>query len=52
MDKKATSFWMSNRDKWKVTRIEGNPTQNKDVIDLLKAVKKKEVRKQVAKSRV
>ena len=52
MDKKAISFWMPNRDKWSVTRTEGNPTQSKDVIDLLKAVKKKEVRKQGAKSRV
>jgi hypothetical protein len=51
-DKKAISFWMPNREKWSVTRTEGNPTQSKDVIDLLKAVKKKEVRKQGAKSQV
>ncbi|KAI2494041.1 hypothetical protein MHU86_20484 [Fragilaria crotonensis] len=51
-DKKAISFWMPNRDKWSVTRTEGNPTQSKDVLDLLKAVKKKEVRKQGAKSQV
>jgi hypothetical protein len=43
---------MPNREKWSVTRTEGNPTQSKDVIDLLKAVKKKEVRKQGAKSQV
>jgi hypothetical protein len=36
--------------KWSATRIEGNPTQSNDVIDLLKAVKKKEVQKQGAKS--
>jgi hypothetical protein len=52
MDKKVISFWTPNRDMWSVTRTEGNPTQSKDVIDLLKAVKKKEVRKQGAKSRV
>ncbi|KAI2495779.1 hypothetical protein MHU86_18754 [Fragilaria crotonensis] len=50
-DKKAISFWMPNRDKWSVTRTEGNPTQSKDVLDLLKAVKKKEVRKQGANLR-
>ncbi len=53
MDKKAISFWLPNRDKWSVTRTKGNPTQqSKGVIDLLKAVKKEEVRKQGAKSRV
>jgi hypothetical protein len=41
---------MPNQEKWSVTRTEGNPTQSKDVIDLLKAVKKKEVQKQGAKS--
>jgi hypothetical protein len=51
-DKKAISFWMPNREKWSVTRTKGNPTQSKDVIDLLKAVKKKEVRKQGEKSQV
>jgi hypothetical protein len=49
-DKKAISFFMPNREKWSVTRTEGNPSQSKDVIDLLKAVKKKEVQKQGAKS--
>ena len=43
---------MTNREKWSATRTEGNPTRNKDVHDLLKAVKKKEVRKQGAKSQV
>ena len=42
---------MPNREKWSVTRTEGNPTQSMDVIDLLKAVKKKEVQKQGAKPR-
>jgi hypothetical protein len=51
-DKKAISFWMPNQEKWSVIRTEGNPTQSKDVIDLLKAVKKKEVREQGAKSQV
>jgi hypothetical protein len=36
--------------RWSVTRTEGNPTQGKDVIDLLKAVKKNEVQKKGAKS--
>jgi hypothetical protein len=40
---------MPNQEKWSVTRTEETPTQTKDVIDLLKAVKKKEVRKQCAK---
>ena len=48
--KRQFLFFMPNREKWSVTRTEGNPTQSKDVIDLLKAVKKKEVRKQGAKS--
>jgi hypothetical protein len=33
-------------------RTEGNLTQSKDVIELLKADNKKEVQKQVAKSRI
>jgi hypothetical protein len=41
---------MPNQEKWSVTRTEGNPTQSKDVIDLLKAIKMKEVQKQGAKS--
>jgi hypothetical protein len=48
--KKAISFFMPNQEKWSVTRTEGNRTQSKDVIDLLKAVKKKEVQKQGVKS--
>ena len=50
-DKKAISFFMPNRDKWSVTRTEGNPTQSREVNNLLKNVKKKEARKQGAKSR-
>ncbi len=49
-NKKAISFFMPNREKWSEIRTEGNPTQSKDVIVLLKAVKKKEVQKQGAKS--
>ena len=41
---------MPNREKWSVTRTEGNPTQSKDMLDLLKAMKKKEVQMQGAKS--
>ena len=48
--KTAISFFMPNQEKWSVARTEGNPTQSKDVIDLLNAVKKKEVQKQDAKS--
>ena len=50
-DKKAISFFMPNREKWSVTRTEGNPTQSREVNNLLKNVKKKEARKQGAKSR-
>ena len=42
---------MPNRDKWSVTRTEGNPTQSREVNNLLKSVKKKEAQKQGAKSR-
>jgi hypothetical protein len=45
--KKAISFFMPNRlVPWNATRIEGNPTKNIDVNDLIRRVKKKEVRKQ------
>ena len=40
-DKKAISFFMPNREKWSVTRPEGNPTQSREVNGLIKAVKKK-----------
>ncbi|KAI2492284.1 hypothetical protein MHU86_22256 [Fragilaria crotonensis] len=50
-DKKAISFFMPNREKWSVTRSEGNPTQSQDVNALIKRVKKKEARKQGAESK-
>lgn len=46
MDKKAISFFMPNRDVWSVTRMEGNPTRDAQVNDLIRCVKKKETRKQ------
>ena len=49
--KKALSFFMPNREKWSVTRMEGNPTMSQDVNDLIKRVKKKEARKQGAESK-
>ena len=42
---------MPNRDKWSVTRAEGNPTQSVEVNGLIKRVKKKEARKQGAESK-
>jgi hypothetical protein len=50
-DKKAISFFMPNREKWSVTRAEGNPTQSQEVNALIKRVKKKEARKQGAESK-
>ena len=50
-DKKAISFFMPNREKWSVTRSEGNPTQSQEVNGLIKSVKKKEARKQGAESK-
>lgn len=47
-DKKAISFFMPNREKWSVSRAEGNPTQSQEVNALIKRVKKKEARKQGA----
>ena len=46
MDKKAISFFMPNREKWSMTRNEGNPTQSAGVNGLIKRIKKKEARKQ------
>jgi hypothetical protein len=50
-DKKAISFFMPNRERWSVTRTEGNPTQAAEVNALIKRVKKKEARKQGAPSK-
>jgi hypothetical protein len=45
--KKAISFFMPNRlVPWNASRNEGNPTKSIDVNDLIRRVKKKEVRKQ------
>jgi hypothetical protein len=45
--KKAISFYMPNRlVPWSTTNDEGNPTKSIDVNDLIRRVKKKEVRKQ------
>jgi hypothetical protein len=51
-DKKAISFFMPNREKWSVTRSEGNPTQSQEVNGLIKRVKKKEARKQGAATKM
>ena len=40
-DKKAISFFMPNREKWSVSRSEGNPTQSQEVNALIKRVKKR-----------
>jgi hypothetical protein len=50
-DKKAMSYFMPNREKWRVTRAEGNPTQSQEVNTLIKRVKKKEAQKQGAESK-
>jgi hypothetical protein len=50
-DKKAISFFMPNREKWIVTRAEGNPTQSQEVNALIKCVKMKEPQKQGAESK-
>ena len=45
--KKSISFYMPNRlIAWSTTRNEGNPTRSNEINDLLKRVKRKEVRKQ------
>ena len=45
--KKSISFFMPNRlIPWSTTRSEGNPTRSNEINDLLKRVKRKEVRKQ------
>ena len=45
--KKSISFYMPNRlIVWSTTRNEGNPTRSNEINDLLKRVKRKEVRKQ------
>jgi len=50
--KKAISFFMPNRLMvWNEARLEGNPTRCMMVNELLKAVKRKEARKQGAKSK-
>ena len=44
--KKAISFFMPNRlATWNVLNKSGNPTRSQIIIDLIKAVRKKEVRK-------
>jgi len=49
--KKALSFFMPNRlMEWSTTREEGNPTRSVEVNALIKAVKRKEARKQGAES--
>ena len=50
-DKKAISFFMPNRERWSVSRSEGNPTQSQEVNNLIKSVKKKEARKQGAETK-
>jgi hypothetical protein len=45
--KKSISFFMPNRlIPWSTSRSEGNPTRSNEINDLLKRVKRKEVRKQ------
>jgi len=45
--KKSISFFMPNRlAAWSYTRNEGNPTRSTEINDLIKRVKRKEVRKQ------
>jgi hypothetical protein len=44
---KSNSYFMPNRDVWRVTRSEGNPTGSALLVNsLIKCVKKKEVRKE------
>ena len=50
-DKKVILVFMPNRDKWSVTRAEGNPMQSVEVNGLIKHIKKKEAQKQGAESK-
>jgi hypothetical protein len=45
--KKALSYFMPNRHNgWDEVTLRGNPTKSREVLDVIKAVKKKEVRRQ------
>jgi hypothetical protein len=51
--KKALSYFMPNKHNgWDEVTLRGNPTKSREVLDLLKAVRKKEVRRQGAASMV
>jgi hypothetical protein len=45
--KKALSYFMPNRhNEWDEVTLRGNPTKSQEVLDVIKAVKKKEVLRQ------
>ena len=51
--KKAISYFMPNKHNgWDEVTLRGNPTRSREVLDLMRAVRKKEVRQQGATSQV